>query len=151
MLQLFGGFRCHGGIMNNSVCWRWFRNLVVVLIAHLLSVTSWISWAAIVVLRCWKQFLLNGLMSYVGSSVGVKTSRSVLCRVHNSGKFLYEPCWCLTTRFARLDVYSSSCWECRQIRWSILLISSIPRSSGKRLSFRKALMLFRCLIYQRQL
>lgn len=25
MLQLFGGFRCHGGIMNNSVCWRWFR------------------------------------------------------------------------------------------------------------------------------
>lgn len=25
MLQLIGGFRCHGGIMNNSVCWRWFR------------------------------------------------------------------------------------------------------------------------------
>ena len=25
MLQLFGGFRCHGGIMNISVSWRWFR------------------------------------------------------------------------------------------------------------------------------
>lgn len=99
-----------------------------------------------------KTFLLSSLgysLSFVGLRLVLKQVCQWLCRVHDSGSFSYEPCWCLIASVARLAQQRPFSCECIQILGSSVLILSIPNSSGKQFSSHRVFMLCQHLVCQR--
>ena len=148
----------------------------MLLVVRLLFFASLISWTPIVEFRPSEQFFLAGLLScvgvslllwgyfncllllslgywlpFIGSRQLLKQVGWLLCRMHDSGNFLFESCWYLTAKVVRLGLHTPSCGKCKQRTWSSVLIPFIPMSSSRQLSLHEVLMLFLHLLYQCEL
>lgn len=163
-------------MLNNFICWRWLRasgsaSDSSFALRHQLDVVS--SRCVISTLRAillgWSAKLRRDIsfalrtfwllvVVYLGTlasirrvSAGVKTSWPVAMRSSRLWKLSTGAMLVLATRVARPGLHSPCCCQCKQRTWPSVLISSIHRSSGKRLLLHEVSMLFQPLVYQCEL